>query len=59
MRGIPAYLIVDVLTARWTLLTRLTDGEYQHRGSGVFGDQIEVPVADQTLTLDSSRFMRI
>ncbi|GHD98097.1 Uma2 family endonuclease [Streptomyces alanosinicus] len=59
LRGIPAYLIVDVLTARWTLLTRPADGEYQHRESGVFGDQIEIPVADRTLTLDSSQFMRI
>ncbi|EST23741.1 hypothetical protein M878_32775 [Streptomyces roseochromogenus subsp. oscitans DS 12.976] len=58
-RGIPAYLIVDVLAARWTLLTRPADGEYQHRESSVFGDQIEIPVADQTLTLDSSQFQRI
>ncbi|MGW7817975.1 Uma2 family endonuclease [Streptomyces puniciscabiei] len=59
LRGIPAYLIVDVLAARWTLLTRPVDGEYQHQESGIFGDQIQIPVADQTLTLDSSRFQRI
>ncbi|MGW7242116.1 Uma2 family endonuclease [Streptomyces sp. NPDC054804] len=59
LRGIPVYLIVDVLAARWTLLTRPQDGEYQHQESGVFGDRIEIPVADQTLTLDSSQFMRI
>ncbi|MEV5317460.1 Uma2 family endonuclease [Streptomyces sp. NPDC052687] len=58
-RGIPAYLIVDVLSARWTLLTRPRQGQYQHEESGVFGDEIEVPVADQTLTLDSSQFVRI
>ncbi|MFG3022613.1 Uma2 family endonuclease [Streptomyces sp. NPDC048254] len=59
LRGIPAYLIVDVLSARWTLLTRPENDEYQHNESGVFGDRIEIPVADQTLTLDSSQFMRI
>ncbi|MER6080468.1 Uma2 family endonuclease [Streptomyces sp. NPDC001833] len=59
LRGIPVYLIVDVLSARWTLLTRPEDGEYQHQESGVFGDQISIPVADQTLTLDSSEFVRI
>lgn len=59
LRAIPAYLIVDVLSARWTLLTRPRSGEYQHRESGVFGDQITIPVADETLILDSSQFMRV
>ncbi|MEW2508613.1 Uma2 family endonuclease [Streptomyces sp. NPDC046870] len=59
LRRIPAYLIVDVLAGRWTLLTRPEDGEYQHQESGVFGDQIKIPVADQTLVLDSSQFIRI
>jgi len=59
LRGIPAYLIVDVLSARWTLLTRPADGEYQHKECGVFGDEIEIPVGDQTLVLDSSQFMRV
>ena len=59
LRGIPSYLVVDVLTARWTLLTRPENGEYQYQQSGVFGDLIEIPVADQTLVLDSSEFMRI
>lgn len=58
LRGIPAYLIVDVLSARWTLLTRPLDGQYQHEESGVFGDEIEIAVAEQTLVLDSSQFMR-
>ncbi|GGZ10654.1 Uma2 family endonuclease [Streptomyces poonensis] len=59
LRGIPAYLVVDVLTARWTLMTRPEAGEYRHEESGVFGDPIEIPVADQTLVLDSSQFMRV
>lgn len=59
LRGIPAYLIVDVLCARWTLLTRPWHGTYQHEESGVFGDEIKIPVADQTLVLDSSQFMRV
>nr|WP_274388983.1 Uma2 family endonuclease [Streptomyces cavernae] len=58
LRRIPAYLIVDVLSARWTLLTRPVDGAYQHEESGVFGDEIQIPVADQILVLDSSQFMR-
>ncbi|MFF0970291.1 Uma2 family endonuclease [Streptomyces sp. NPDC003703] len=59
LRGIPAYLVVDVLSARWTLLTRPQDGVYRHEESGAFGDEIRIPVADQTLTLDSSQFVRI
>ncbi|MEU8968737.1 Uma2 family endonuclease [Streptomyces monashensis] len=59
LRGIPAYLIVDVLTATWTLLTQPDNGAYQCTQSGPFGREIKIPVADQTLTLDSSRFMRI
>nr|WP_277347435.1 Uma2 family endonuclease [Streptomyces sp. JB150] len=58
-RGIPAYLIVDVLSATWTLLTQPEDGEYRCSQSGPFGKEIEIPVADQTLTLDSSQFMRV
>ncbi|MFD9331621.1 Uma2 family endonuclease [Streptomyces sp. NPDC060065] len=59
MRRIPAYLVVNVLSARWILLTRPVDGEYQHTESGIFGDEIRIPVADQTLVLDSSQFMRV
>ncbi|MYR57729.1 hypothetical protein GTY54_16315 [Streptomyces sp. SID625] len=59
LRGIPAYLVVDVLSARWTLLTRPEDGVYRHEESGAFGDEIRIPVADRTLTLDSSQFVRI
>lgn len=53
------YLIVDVLSATWTLLTQPEGGTYQCTQSGLFGEEITVPVADQTLTLDSSQFMRI
>ncbi len=59
LRGIPAYLIVDVLSGTWTLLTQPENGEYQCTQSGPFGKEIEIPVADQTLTLDSSQFMRV
>lgn len=59
LRGIPAYLVVNVLTARWTLLTRPEADGYQHTVSGTFGEKIEVPVGEQTLLLDSSEFMRV
>lgn len=59
LRGIPAYLIVDVLAGTWQLLTQPENGAYQCTQSGPFGKEIEIPVADQTLTLDSSQFMRV
>ncbi|MBL1096862.1 Uma2 family endonuclease [Streptomyces coffeae] len=59
LRGIEAYLVVNVLTARWTLLTRPENGSYQHSVSGTFGEKIEIPVEDQTLVLNSSQFMRV
>ncbi|WP_254886238.1 Uma2 family endonuclease [Streptomyces sp. NA02950] len=59
LRGIEAYLVVNVLTARWTLLTRPENGNYEHSVSGTFGEKIEIPVEDQTLVLDSSQFMRV
>ncbi|WFB09867.1 Uma2 family endonuclease [Streptomyces sp. LX-29] len=59
MRGIPAYLVVNVLTARWTLLTLPENDDYQHSESGKFGEEIRIPVGDQTLVLDSSTFMRV
>ncbi|MFC3576532.1 Uma2 family endonuclease [Streptomyces yaanensis] len=59
MRGIPAYLIVDVLSASWQLLTQPENGTYQCTQSGPFGKDIQIPVADQTLVLDSSQFMRV
>ncbi|MFF4754886.1 Uma2 family endonuclease [Streptomyces sp. NPDC002514] len=59
LRGIPAYLIVDVLAASWTLLTQPENGAYQCSRSGPFGKEIDIPVAERTLTLDSSQFMRV
>jgi Uma2 family endonuclease len=59
LRKIPAYLIVDVLAASWTLHTQPENGAYQCTSSGPFGKEIEIPVADQTFTLDSSQFMRV
>jgi Uma2 family endonuclease len=59
LRGIQAYLVVNVLTARWTLLTRPQDGSYRHTVTGDFGEKIEIPVEDQTLVLDSSQCMRV
>ncbi|MDX3381086.1 Uma2 family endonuclease [Streptomyces niveiscabiei] len=58
-RGIPAYLVVDVRAARWTLLTRPAEGEYRHAESGFFGERIGIPVAGRVLVLDSSEFQRI
>jgi len=59
LRGIPAYLIVDVLAGTWTLLTQPENGAYQCTQSGPFGNEIEIPVVDQTLILDSSQFLRV
>ncbi|MFI0819046.1 Uma2 family endonuclease [Streptomyces sp. NPDC021098] len=59
LRDIEAYLVVNVLTARWTLLTRPQDGTYRHTVTGDFGEKIEIPVDDQTLVLDSSQFVRV
>lgn len=59
LRGIEAYLVVNVLTGFWTLLTRPQDGNYRHTETGTFGEKIEIPVDDQTLVLDSSEFVRV
>jgi Uma2 family endonuclease len=59
LRGISAYLVVNVLIARWTLFTRPEGGAYQHTVTGTFGEKIEIPVADRTLVLDSSQFLRV
>ena len=56
VRGVPG---VNVLTGRWTLLTRPQDGTYRHTVTGDFGEKIEIPVDDQTLVLDSSEFVRV
>ncbi|MHC5905380.1 Uma2 family endonuclease [Streptomyces sp. S6] len=57
-RGIPAYLIVDVLAGSWKLLTQPEGSVYQCSTSGPFGKEIEIPVGEQVLTLDSSQFAR-
>ncbi|GAA3810535.1 hypothetical protein [Streptomyces chiangmaiensis] len=49
----------DRVESSRTLLTRPVDGECPHEGSGASGDQIEIPVADRTLLLDSLRFIRV
>nr|BFD85179.1 hypothetical protein StreXyl84_45800 [Streptomyces sp. Xyl84] len=59
MRREAAHLAVGVLAARWTLLARPADGVHRHEEPGDFGNEIRVPVADQTLSLDSSQFVRI
>jgi Uma2 family endonuclease len=59
LRGISAYLVVNVLTARWTLFTRPEDSSYRHTVSGDFGEKIEIPVAEKILVLDSSEFLRV
>ena len=59
LRGIEAYLVVNVLTARWKLLTRPQEGNYRHTVTGDFGEKIEIPVDDQTLVLESSQFARV
>jgi Uma2 family endonuclease len=53
-RGIPAYLVVDVQLAAWTLYRDPEGGGYQLREEGVFGEEITLPVDDElTLRLDS------
>lgn len=59
LRGIGAYLVVNVLTGWWTLFTRPEDGSYRHVVSGQFGEKVEIPVDGTTLELDSSRFARV
>jgi Uma2 family endonuclease len=56
-RSIPAYLVVDVQLATWTLYRNPEGGGYRHLEEGVFGEEIVVPVDDElTLRLDSSKF---
>ena len=59
LRSIPAYLVVDVHQATWTLYQDPQDAKYQRVEEGEFGAEIAIPV-DEGLTLrrDSSKFMR-
>ena len=57
-RDIPAYLIVDVLAGSWKLMTQPEDGVYQCSTAGPFGKEIEIPIGEQVLKLDSSQFAR-
>jgi Uma2 family endonuclease len=59
LRGIPSYLVVNVLTGRWTLFSEPRDGDYHVTRDGVFGDKIVIPVEGLILELDSSEFVQV
>jgi Uma2 family endonuclease len=54
--GIPAYLVVDVLTAEWTLFTEPREGAYTLTATGNFCAPIPVEVAGQPHPIDSGEF---
>ncbi|MCF3103857.1 Uma2 family endonuclease [Streptomyces roseoverticillatus] len=54
--GIQAYLVVDVLSAEWTLFTEPRDGAYTLSSSGPFGKQIPVEVNGSQYPIDSGEF---
>jgi Uma2 family endonuclease len=56
MADIPAYLVVDVLTAEWTLFTEPREGAYTLTTTGNFGAPIPVEVAGQPHPIDSGEF---
>lgn len=62
-RGIPVYLVVDVLNAHWVLMskpTRTDEGpEYAVVENGAFGEPIEIKTEGFAVTLDSSQFVAI
>lgn len=59
LRNIPAYLVVDVQQATWTLFQDPQDSKYRRVTEGAFGEEIAIPVAGElTLRLDSSKFRR-
>jgi Uma2 family endonuclease len=59
LRGIRAYLVVDVHQATWTLYQEPDEAKYQRVTEGEFGEEIVVPVeGDLVLRLDSSKFRR-
>lgn len=53
------FLAVVALAASRSLLTQPADGVHQCSQSGPFGKETEIPVADRTLVLDSSQFLRV
>ncbi|HEV3169203.1 MAG TPA: Uma2 family endonuclease [Actinocrinis sp.] len=59
LRGIPAYLVVDVRRATWTLYQEPNEAKYQRVTEGEFGEEIVIPVdGEPMLRLDSSKFRR-
>ncbi|HLK43018.1 MAG TPA: Uma2 family endonuclease [Thermoleophilia bacterium] len=59
LRRIPAYLVVDVQKATWTLYQEPDEAKYQRVTEGEFGEEIVIPVeGDLILRLDSSKFRR-
>jgi Uma2 family endonuclease len=57
LRGIHAYLVVDVQKSTWTLYQDPEDGAYQRIEEGEFGKEIVIPVdGELMLRLDSSKF---
>jgi Uma2 family endonuclease len=59
LRGIPAYLVVDVHQATWTLYQEPEEAKYQRVTEGEFGEEVVIPVdGELMLRLDSSKFRR-
>lgn len=54
--GIPSYLVLDVLTAEWTLFTEPEAGAYTRTCTGNFGSEIPVEVAGEPRPIDSGEF---
>lgn len=54
--GIPSYLVLDVLTAEWTLFTEPQDGTYTRTCTGPFGSAIPVTVDGEPHAIDSGQF---
>ena len=57
--GIPAYLVVDVLSAEWTLLTAPQDGGYTLSTSGPFGTPVPVEIDGVPYPIASGEFERL
>jgi Uma2 family endonuclease len=59
MASVPAYLVVDVLTAEWTLFTEPRDGSYTLTSTGNFGSLIPVEIEGKPYPIDSGKFRHL
>lgn len=57
--GIAAYLVLDVLTAEWTLFTEPRDDAYTRTSAGNFGSPIPVEIGGQPYPIASDEFERL